>query len=331
MRALSQDLCGCTMIKVLWKVSQQVCIWFPTGQGSCVGSSTATVYRTSHLTLNSSHIRLISTGKCHLLSVWIQYELAWHCATHIVADLYSTRPPLWKSNTNMSSWPSQTLESQLISSIQTPTASILPVSFSLLQFVFQTCLFFVLPTFFGFSIKLFWTTLIVKNKTKKKWRMNQNGSARPNQLFNFPVLLDPADEKLLEEDIQAPSSSKRSVNLSAFVLHTYFPILKHLLVYQVAAACKGGSVDEKDRVHLDRVQPLWSFEWESGGQVSPTKASRPSPCLNFIDYVFVQLRRIFCLGSACPSNSSSQRRRSTKTETARSRPLRRRLRMLRNQ
>lgn len=168
MRALSQDLCGCTMIKVLWKVSQQVCIWFPTGQGSCVGSSTATVYRTSHLTLNSSHIRLISTGKCHLLSVWIQYELAWHCATHVVADLYSTRPPLWKSNTNMSSWPSQTLESQLISSIQTPTALILPVSFSLLQFVFQTCLFFVLPKFLGFSIKLFWTTLIVKNKTKKK-------------------------------------------------------------------------------------------------------------------------------------------------------------------
>lgn len=30
-----------------------------------------------------------------------------------------------------------------------------------------------------------------------------------NQCFKLSVLLDPADEKLLEEDIQAPSSSKR--------------------------------------------------------------------------------------------------------------------------
>lgn len=32
---------------------------------------------------------------------------------------------------------------------------------------------------------------------------------RLNKSFKLSVLLDPADEKLLEEDIQAPSSSKR--------------------------------------------------------------------------------------------------------------------------
>lgn len=36
------------------------------------------------------------------------------------------------------------------------------------------------------------------------------GGGEPNfPFFHPPVLLDPADEKLLEEEIQAPTSSKR--------------------------------------------------------------------------------------------------------------------------
>lgn len=76
----------------------------------------------------------------------------------------------------------------------------------------------------------------------------------PNQLFNLPVLLDPADEKLLEEDIQAPSSSKRYDYPLVSLCCIHMPLgFKHLLVLKVTAACQGGPMDEKDRVYLNRV------------------------------------------------------------------------------
>lgn len=55
-----------TSVKLMWNASPKyVSFVTKTGQGSCAGWNTATVYLTSLLTQNSSHIHLISTGKYH--------------------------------------------------------------------------------------------------------------------------------------------------------------------------------------------------------------------------------------------------------------------------
>lgn len=78
-----------------------------------------------------------------------------------------------------------------------------------------------------------------------------------NPPFILPVLLDPADEKLLEEDIQAPSSSKRyECKLPSFLMYCIHVAglgYEHVLVLKVTAACQSGPMDEKDRVHFNRV------------------------------------------------------------------------------
>lgn len=167
------------------------CTFVPvTGQGWSVEWSTATACLTSLLTPNSSHIHLISTGKHPAsLCIWRTHAVmnigtAWHlffCCGRFVQ--YKATSLEKQHKHELLTEPDLGVTIDLINPdtyrIDPNSKSPVVVTCHILFFFSQVLLCFI----------------------KSLCRLNHS--------FILSVLLDPADEKLLEEDIQAPSSSKR--------------------------------------------------------------------------------------------------------------------------